>query len=231
MSSPLKRTKISKNYLETFCCSDGDNCTTPLGISFLYIPWLPENSCFATRIMRNVFFCSSRPPILVSTYQKSIPKSSVSRAPSWTPLLIILRWFYLKIIDLGTPSKSIGRQNGTPNQPSAVKKLKKNISRTSLLGVLEPSLFPNRFGLKLLWFFVDLRSIYGRFVIVFFAIWSDLLMDLSLCCGPFFNKFLQIIFLKFRADKQGSDKKSAKICQDLPKAGKIKRDPPNDRQA
>ena len=61
---------------------------------------------------------------------------------------------------------------------------------------------------------------YDRFGIVF-AIWSDLLMDLTLFWGPFFNRFLQFFVLKPTADKQGSDEKSAKICQDPPRSNEI----------
>ena len=67
--------------------------------------------------------------------------------------------------------------------------------------------------------------------LLFVTIWSDLLIDLSLFRGPFLNRFSRLNFLKFTTDRQGSDNKSAKLCQDLPRSAKIKRNQPNDRQA
>ena len=56
--------------------------------------------------------------------------SSVFRHRSWSPLFNSLCWFYQKIVNLGTPSKSSGRQNGTTNRPRAAKLLKNVGGRT-----------------------------------------------------------------------------------------------------
>ena len=58
----------------------------------------------------------------------------VFKTPSWIIFLLILCWFYKKIIDFGTPSKSSGRPNRIPNRPSDVQ----NLIRSSSGGRLFP---------------------------------------------------------------------------------------------
>ena len=62
--SPENAPKSLKNDLGSYFAPILINVWIPLGTDFLYISWLPENSCFATNIMRNACFCPSRPLIL-----------------------------------------------------------------------------------------------------------------------------------------------------------------------
>ena len=61
-------------------------------------------------------------------HQKYIKKSCFFKTPSCRPSFQVLCWFNEKTVDLGTPSKSSGRQNLTPNRPSGAKLSRNNIS-------------------------------------------------------------------------------------------------------
>ena len=56
-------------------------------------------------------------------HPQSSQKLYFFKTPFWTISLMFLFRFYRKMLDLETPSKSSGRQNGTPNRPSGSKHL------------------------------------------------------------------------------------------------------------
>ena len=63
--------------------------------------------------MRTLFFVTSQ--VTSVSHQFSIIISCIFMRRSWSLLFANLFWFRSKMIDSGIPSKSRGRQNGTPN--------------------------------------------------------------------------------------------------------------------
>ena len=83
------------------------------GINFLQVSQIPANSYFATRITRKPLSYYFRPPILASKINQTI----MCFQNRFLDLLFSFL-FLIKMIDVGTPSKSDGYQNGGQNQPS-----------------------------------------------------------------------------------------------------------------
>ena len=111
-NGPKSQKTISRNVFSSGLILFG----IPSGIALLYISQLPESSYFETRIMRNACFSYTRPSILASknSIQKSFFPKHIPGQPFWW-----FCWLKTKTTDLGTPSKSSGRQN--PPTPGGVR--------------------------------------------------------------------------------------------------------------
>ena len=76
--------------------------------------------------MRKPLLCNFRPSFW---HQKSINKLCFFKPPFWRSLSSFYFIFCQTIQALGTPSKSSGRQNATPNRPMAPKFLQNIVRR------------------------------------------------------------------------------------------------------
>ena len=127
------------------------------------------------------------------------------------------------MIDLGTPSKSSERQKNIQNRSSGAKKAKLFLSQSHFGGVLEPTLFPNRFRLM----FSDLGKIYDRFMIDVGSFVCNLVRFVEgfvIVVGSFFKHISATVLLKYTADEHQVPPRSAKINQTI-----AKHKPPNAR--
>ena len=207
-----------KNDLGTFFVPIVIVIGMPLGIHFT----TPENCLFYHKYEAKCLFLLPK-----SSYSgtKFHLRFDVVRVSCWDTLFSSFFKHDTQYHDLGTP---FGIQLGSKMASKSAKWLNKRKKHpvSSLWGVLEPIFSPQRLRLNLWWFLVDLWSIWD----CFFAVLSDLLMDLLLFCAPFQNRFLQMIFLKFTAGKQGAEKNHARSCQDMPRSAIIQGQP-NEPQA
>ena len=123
---------------KTFLTSNLIISWTPFGIKFQYISWLPENWCFGTRIMRHACFYFQNPFILVSDFNQDEVLFRVSFLDT-----IFQSSFQHDATEYELPKMAFQIGQVAPRR----KKRKHEIATS--FGILEPTLFPNRFWLFL----------------------------------------------------------------------------------
>ena len=150
---------------------------TSFSIIFLYNSQFPENSYFATIIMRNACFYFTR--------------LSVWRSKIYQQTMFLKRHLFFKIyadfielLDSGIPSKSSVRQNVTPNRPSFARLLSREPGNLRCTGIFSRPVSPRLFGLTCT-FCTTLGSVFDQFQIPFYLISLGLghHSSYSLCAG------------------------------------------------
>ena len=161
---------LKRKHLVPFLDLNFIICWTPFGINVLYIPWLPEESCFATGIMRNVF---STLQTLSFWYKNSIR--------FWTHVFHYLSDMMSKNMILGHPLKMAPQICQTPPKSEIVYKA------VTLLGGPWTNPFPESIP-------IDLFMIFGRFMIDVGSLFCNLVRFVDGFVIVWGTLFLQICF-------------------------------------